>query len=120
MGSKWNNAELPIEPGEHKGIDFIGIPTKIKYGVDFFHVKITATLTIEKDLYFHFFPLTQISGFRDEVSKSLITRIFETTDIDMTRIEKDWHKVATEDELAVKPIFCMQVLDSYEPGYSAH
>jgi len=111
---RWNDSDLPYEAGRHKDVDFIGPATRIRYRESFFDVKISADITVERKLYFGYLPLVKVSGFKDEVQGSLVTKGFTTDVINLVNIQKSWEKIESQDELAVKPVMGIVLCDHFD------
>jgi hypothetical protein len=110
----WNIGKLSHKPGLYKDIDFIGIPTRIKSRDKFYNIDIHANITVEKALYFGPVPLTEISGFYDEINNRIVTKGFTTADLNFSKIEENWQKIQSEDELAIKPVLVFSVSNIYD------
>ena len=75
---KWNNGKYPTEVGEHRDLpvlDRVTVKTDNGHGMivlaDF-----SVSLVVRKELYFGQFPITDLSGFKDEVRGGIITNAF--------------------------------------------
>ena len=110
---KWNSGLLPIEPGEYRDVKLTDVKTFVKTEGNFYQVEVTANIHVEKNLYFGQLPLVEIKGFEDQIGGGLITKGFETADLDVVEVERDWQRVKSEEELAVKPIFSLMATDHY-------
>lgn len=111
---KWNSASLPDAPGEHRDIKIANVITFVKSDSGDLHpVEVTASIRVEKNLYFGQLPLLKVKGFEDQVSGRLITKGFETEYLDVVEVERNWQKVKSEEQLAVKPVFSLVALDNY-------
>lgn len=111
---KWNMGLLSEEPGEYRNIKLADDKTFIRTEGIFYQVDVTATINVEKNLYFGQLPLLEIKGLVDQISGKLITNGFETADLDVVEVERNWQKVKSEDELAVKPLI-ISLATHYEP-----
>lgn len=110
----WNENKFPNEPGEYKGLKFIEEEPYFKVKDNLYgHFEITANIIVEKKLFFGKVPLEQGKGFKNETTGSFITRSIKTTDIDVVEVEKNWHKLTSEDELAIKPVLIIEAHDIY-------
>lgn len=110
---KWNSGLLPIESGEYRDVKLADVKTFVKTEGNFYQVEVTANIHVEKNLYFGQLPLVKIKGFEDQIGDGLITKGFETADLDVVEVERNWQRVKSEKELAVKPIFSLMATDHY-------
>lgn len=110
---KWNSGLLPTEPGEYRDIKLADVVTFIKTSGNFYQVEVTANIHVEKNLYFGQLPLVEIKGFEDQISGGVVTKGFETADLDVVEVKRNWQRVRSEEELAVKPVFGLMAADYY-------
>jgi hypothetical protein len=113
LEKKWSDGELPGDPGEYDEIDFIGQPTKLNFGGLFVNVKVTARLVIERNLYFGYLPLVEVSGFQDDVRGELILKQLTTDVLNLEEVEKTWKKIDAIDALAITPVITGLFYDYY-------
>lgn len=109
----WNLGRMPIEPGEHTRIPLSDEPTFIMTDGALYRVDVHADIVVETKLYFGQLPLIEIKGFRDEISGLVRTQGFKTDRLDVVRVEREWQRVQSETELAVKPVLRLVALDQY-------
>lgn len=112
---KWNARAIPEEPGEYKGVEFAPNPVKFKSGGRFFRAKITANVFVEKRLHFGYWPISKVSGFLDDATGAIITRNVEFGNLSMVDVEKNWPRINSIDELAVRPVITLRALDHWSP-----
>jgi hypothetical protein len=110
--SRWNDGDFPHEPGEHKSLNIYKTPEVL---VDNGHnmrvpVTLTATLYVDQKLYFGHFPITDISGFKDELRGGIITNAFTVGMLDPHLIANKWKRIQTLEEAPVKPVIRLQGL----------
>jgi len=113
LKTSWNSNELPSEPGEHRDITLTKEPTMMLYDDEFFDVSIAANIIVESRLYFGQLQLTDVKGLRDEHTGRLLTREFTTDWLNVTKVERNWRRLRSEDEVAVTPLLKLQALDYY-------
>ncbi len=99
----WNEGRVPTEPGDHRDIDFIGKKTRIKCEERFVDLNVTASLRIKSNLYFGQLRVADLSGFHDQITGKTIANKITVTEIDIDKIEKEWRKIDSRDELAITP-----------------
>lgn len=110
---KWNSGLLSNETGEHKDIKLTDDTTFIKTENQFYQVEVTANIIVEKTLYFGQLPLTEVKGFQDQINGTLITTRFETEVLDVLEVQRNWQKLKSEEELAIKPVLLLVASNSY-------
>ena len=86
--------------------------TKVN-GILYGPVKITASVVIEKKLYFGQLPVVQIKGFKDEILGSFSTNSLTTADLDASEVERSWQRISSVKELAVTPALILRANDHY-------
>jgi hypothetical protein len=109
---KWNEGRYPVEPGEYSDLPIFDTPevlTDNGYG-QLTPVTLTVSLFVERQLFFGQLPISKISGFRDELSGAIITNAFTTGILDVNDVINNWQKIASEDELPMKPMMRLQGL----------
>lgn len=113
LGNKWNDGLLRVEPGIHENIRIVDGRHFFNSEGTLFEVDVVADILVEKNLYFGQLPLTNIRGFEDQVTRELFTKGFTTDWLDPVKVERNWQKVNSEEELAVKPRFMLTARDNY-------
>ena len=110
----WNDGRFTYEPGEHldKSVYDGEMCTKVN-GILYGPVKITASVVIEKKLYFGQLPVVQIKGFKDEILGSFSTNSLTTADLDASEVERSWQRISSVKELAVTPALILRANDHY-------
>jgi hypothetical protein len=104
--SKWNEGRFPTDPGEHKDLTIYETPEVLAdngYG-EKIPVTLTVSLLVQQQLYFGYQPLARISGFKDELSGSIITNAFTLGILDPNEVDKTWQPIASENDLSVRPV----------------
>lgn len=106
---KWNDGLFRSDPGEHPDLDIFDETTVYVdngYG-DIIPVDLTVSLRVEQQLYFGQLPLSQISGFKDELTGRVIANAFTTGIFDPVEIQKDWTPIESEKELPMNPLLTL-------------
>ena len=67
----------------------------------------TVSLRVDRDLYFGQFPITQISGFKDEVSGGVITNAFSVHILSPEEVEKNWQRIGAESDAPIRPVILL-------------
>jgi hypothetical protein len=110
----WNDGRFTCEPGEYEGLPIYdeGMYMKID-AVLHGPVDIRVSIWVQKKVYFGQWPLTEVKGFKDEISGSLITDSILTSFLDMREVEKTWQEIGSVDQLAVTPVLTLMANDYY-------
>jgi len=115
--SKWNVGNYPTEPGEHSKLSIFGETKTFMdngYGgrllVDF-----TATIFVERQIYFGRLPISKLSGFRDELSGAVITNAFTTGIFDPNDVVNNWQPIASEADAPAPPVLSLYGLVAWDP-----
>lgn len=117
LWASWNRGEISDEPGSYVGLDVSSDPTFVKSeDGNFEQVKIEGNFEVVKKLYFGELPLTKVTGFRDEVTGSLVVpgdSEIITDWIDTVEVEESWVRIPSLEVLAIKPIMILKALDHF-------
>jgi hypothetical protein len=111
MKMNWNNNKYPMEPGRYDNLELVNGITKVKSGNQFRELNAKLNLVIESRLYFGELPLKELSGFKDEITGRTITRGYITKDLDVEDVQKNWRRINSIEELAVKPLLTLEASD---------
>jgi hypothetical protein len=110
---KWNAGLLPIEPGHHTDILLSDVATFIRVDQGLLEVTVTAVVNVERCLYFGQLRLAEMRGFEDQIKGGILTQRFRTADIDVVEVQKEWRRIESEEDLAVRPFFSLVATDVY-------
>ena len=103
---KWNDGRYPTEVGEHRDLpvlDRVTVKTDNGHGM-IVPVDLSVSLFVRKELYFGQFPITELSGFKDELRGGIITNAFTVGLLSPEEVERQWRKISDVDEVPVKPV----------------
>ena len=114
LRTKWNNGQIPIEPGRHEDIRLSNLPTCIKYNDALYHVDVFAHVTIKANMYFGHLPIVEMKGLQDSIEGGIISRGFTTGAMDVMEVEKSWTKIESMEDLAIQPGMSFVMADYYE------
>jgi hypothetical protein len=109
----WNSARFPHEPGEHNGLRvFLSSTTLMDNGKSGplaarVPVELTASLHVERELFFGSVGIKEVSGFLDHHTGMVVANAMTTDFFDSEKVEKEWLKIASEDEAPKEPLFTM-------------
>ncbi len=105
---------MPSEPGEHRDLSIVDGEVYLKSADELQGpISITATIIIEKRLYFSQWQIAEAKGFKDEISGGFITNEFTTSSLDTTKIEDTWKRIESIEELAIKPLLILVMSNRY-------
>ena len=113
--NKWNAGKYPTEVGEHRDLsllDTLTVKMDNGYGV-IVPVDLYVSLNVKNDLYFGQFPITQLSGFKDELRGGIIANAFTVGILNPEEVEGNWQKIALVDEAPIKPVITLTGLVSW-------
>lgn len=114
LSIKWNKGELPMEAGQHDDVEFLDVPVQKKYNGEFCSLKVKVRLWVERNFYFGWWRLEEISGFHDEIKGGIITKKFSTSKLSHEHVKKEWKKIDNPAELAVKPMCTLGAMSVYD------
>lgn len=102
---RWNEGGYPIEPGE---FDKLAIFETKEVLVDngygkLIPVEVWANIRVSEQLYFGHLPISEVSGFKDELSGGLITNAFTTGILDHDVVVTEWEKIDSIENLPNPP-----------------
>ncbi|MDD9981512.1 MAG: restriction endonuclease, partial [Gammaproteobacteria bacterium] len=103
---KWNDGKYPTEVGEHRNLpvlDSVTANTDNGYGM-IVPADFSVSLVVRKELYFGQFPITELSGFKDELRGRIITNAFTVGLLSPEEVERQWKKTPDVDKAPVKPV----------------
>ncbi len=107
----WMMGKYPIEVGWQYDLKLTNKDNvTINFQNENFTVNILANINISHEMYFHDMPLSDISGFRDEADKKIITRSITTTPLSLEILQKEWQHLKSKEQLKVKPAFSVSLL----------
>ena len=112
---KWNNGKYPTEVGEHRDLpvlDRVTVKTDNGHGM-IVPVDFSVSLLVRKELYFGQFPITELSGFKDELRGGIITNAFTVGLLSPEEMERQWKKIPDVDNAPVKPVVTLTGLDCW-------
>ena len=96
---RWNGGEFPVEPGHYPDVNIFGKDNV--YFDDGFGGQVRATflldLLVKQHLFLGKLPVTQFSGFLDELSGVIIGNAFITGLLDPERVLHEWRPITVDD-----------------------
>ena len=105
----------PSEVGEHHDLPVLDeITAKTDNGQGMIvPADFTVSLLVQKELYFGQFPITQLSGFKDELRGGIITNTFTVGLLSPDEVERNWKRIADVDEASVKAVVTLMGLECW-------
>ena len=96
---RWNGSEFPVEPGHYPNINIFD--NDYVYFDDGFGGQVRATflldLLVRQHLFLGQLPVTQFSGFLDELSGDIIGNAFTLGLLDPERVLREWRPITMDD-----------------------
>jgi len=108
----WNSGKYPIEVGEHQELNIFDtseVMTDNGYG-ELIPTKIYVSLYVKQKLYFANVPISQISGFKDELSGGIITNAFTIGIFDPDEVIEKWQEIDAIEDPPARPVLTLQGL----------
>lgn len=103
---KWNSGAYPTEVGEHYNLpvlEKLAVKTDNGHGMAV-PVDFSVSLVVQKELYFGQFPITQLSGFKDELRGGIIANAFTVGLLSPEEVEQQWKKITKVEAAPIKPV----------------
>ncbi len=102
---KWNEGLYPIDVGTHEGLavfETCDVLADNGYGMRV-PLQLTVNLHVSQQLFFGHFPITNISGFTNEVAGGVITNAFTMGILDPDTIANSWQPLENEQDAPMQP-----------------
>ncbi len=115
----WEDGMLPKQKGIHSDIPLTAEATYLKTDELLFPVTLTFSVEVYEVFHFGQIGLTEFRGFKNEIQERVITNGFTTEKFDFEKIGKEWQKIDSLDQLAVKPLVTLGVSTNY-PRYTGN
>jgi phosphoribosylglycinamide formyltransferase-1 len=107
LAIRWNSDLLPRESGEHTNIRLTDKETFINMKGELYSIEARVDIKVRKELYFGQWSILEIKGFEDQVKGGLLTTGFTTDFLSTMEVEKNWQRISSEEDLAIKPVFTL-------------
>ena len=114
---RWEDDTVPIATGEHRGIalttesTFLESPDGRR-----FEVTIRANIRVKEVIHFGQMPIVDVRGFKSELEDVTHIHSMTTAPWNFEKISREWQRVESAEQLAVKPVMRLIVKSSY-PRY---
>lgn len=112
MAQRWNEGEFLDSLDETQTINIFGdcgVSVDNGYG-QMCPVCLTARLELQSQLFLGQLPISEMSGFKDELSGQIITNAFTVGILDPEVIARDWHPINDTSDLKAKAVIHLQGL----------
>lgn len=105
----WVIENKSVSIGYHENITFINDPIYFLIQDKLLSVKITANILVEEIIYFRKWPLSEISGFQNQINQEITTRGITTGNLTLAELKNNWTKIDRIDDLEKKPIITIHI-----------
>ena len=116
LHEKWQSDELPMELGEHPAVRITSTDAHVRTDGSLFRADVSAAIRVEHKLYVQQVPLSEIQGFKDELTGRLHTNRMVTERITLDDVLTTWTQVASAESLAVEPVIRRVAVDPKLPA----
>src|SRR5262249_27587261 len=76
--NRWREGSLPSKLGEHAGIRLTSDDSHIRTDGSLYRIDVDVDIRVDSALYFHQVPLSEIQGFKDELTGAIHTQKMTT------------------------------------------
>lgn len=115
---RWNEGELPIEPGIHKNLRIFGDSPHMDNGYgNKVPIALWGNINVQKDLFYGLMPITRISGFKDEIRGGVITNAFTTGIVSPDEVFDTWTPIASEENAPLTPVIAIRGLVGWDRDF---
>jgi len=113
---KWNRGGFSVEPGKHDYIPLFDQKMVLMDNgyVELIPVDLTVSIWVEQQFFFGNLPLKQLSGFKDELSQTVITNAFTTGIFNPYDVWENWQRLESIDDAPQKPLMILRGLVGYD------
>jgi hypothetical protein len=112
---QWQSDALPSELGEHAAVRITDGDTYIRTDGNLYRIDVSAAIRVKETLYVQQVPLSEIQGFKDELTGTLHTNRMVTERITLDDVLDNWQVVESAESLAVEPVIRRSALDPKAP-----
>lgn len=112
---QWHSDALPVELGDHPAVRITDGDAHIRTDGSLYRIDVSAAIRVKRTLYVQQVPLSEIQGFKDELTGHLHTNRMVTERITLDDVLDNWQVVDSADSLAIKPVIRRSALDPKTP-----
>ena len=117
---RWEDETVPIATGEHRDIALTTESTFLESpDGQRFEVTIRANVRVKEVIHFGQMPLVDVRGFKSELEDVTHIHSMTTAPWNFAKISREWQRVESAEQLAVKPVVRLTVKSSY-PRYEGN
>lgn len=113
---RWEDDTVPGEGGEHRDIPLTTGSTFLPSPNGQFEATIRVNVQVREMIFFGQLPIQNVRGFKSELEDVMHIKSMETAPWIPEKIMREWQKVESTDQLAVKPVATLYAKSMY-PRY---
>lgn len=113
---RWNRGGFTMEPGKHDYIPLFDQKTVLMdngYG-ELIPIDLTVSIWVEQHFFFGNLPIKQLSGFKDELSGTVVTNAFTTGIFSPQDVWDNWQRLSSIEDAPQKPVMILRGLVGYD------
>lgn len=111
---------VPTVVGEHRDIPLTSEPTFLQGPDGLFEARIRLNAVVREMIYFGYLPIVEMRGLKSELKDvTHAAKGFTTGPVNPEKISRDWQKIESIEQLAVRPVMKFTVKSAslrYEPN----
>jgi len=117
VSARWEDETVPVVVGEHRDIPLTSEPTFLQGPDVFFEATIRLNATVREMIYFGYLPIVEMRGLASELKDVIhAAKGLTTAPVNPEKISREWQKIESIEQLAVKPVMKFSVKSPY-PRY---
>ena len=106
----WENNNGNLSKGDYEQVHFLEDEMYIKSENNYCCIKITTNLSVEERIFYRNWPITNISGFEDQLEKGkVISKGFTLQNFNIEKLINNWDEIVDVGKLAIKPVIGMHI-----------
>jgi hypothetical protein len=118
VAARWEDGTIPEAVGEYRDLPLVDEPTFLKGVGSRFEATIRLNASVQEVISLGHLPIAEIRGFKSELKGVTHFKSMTTTPIDLDNVGREWKRIDSIDQLAVKPVLSLtvkSVFPRYEP-----
>jgi hypothetical protein len=104
IADAWEAEKIPHKRGIHDRLPLLKRPHYMKVNKSLYKTIAFARIKVGQKLLFGQHPVTEIKGFKDEITGGTRARTISFAPLSLDLIEADWTPIDSRDQLGVKPL----------------
>ena len=113
---RWEDETIPVATGDYPDIPLTSEPTFIQGPGIRYAVTLSVNVAVRQVIHFGQMPIVDARGFKNELEDVAHVHSMTTAPWNFEKIAREWKRVDSLDQLAVKPVMRLSVKSSY-PRY---